>query len=160
MPAMLLVGVQSDGTPVWVAVDGSGRLLIAIPRERTPLKVTRLYAAAGVAPHAGTQRWTYTVPASRKAIVEVLHTEVYRDGAPTTAGRCSVFIHYTPSGGSLTRILEWTQLLTAVGNEKSSDLAPNMLMLAGDVLTASSYDLSTGGTLLIVASAVISEFAA
>jgi hypothetical protein len=118
----------------------------AIYYDRAPTPKTFEYNAGGVGPHSFTQRWSYTVPASRKAFLEYVGAWVNRVTAASSVGNFSVEVRYTPSGGSFSRIL----FMSVADNtlQKPYVYFPTQFgyMGPGDVVTGNTQDASTGGT--------------
>jgi len=133
---------------------------IAEPRERNPVWITRFYGVAGVAPHLAVNRWTYTVPAGKKARLQTIFASMIQDAVAAVAGLVTASINYTPSGGSITRIAEATKINLAVGSEGHVGSGVDVLMGAGDLLQGVTSDANTGGTNRLLVSATIVEFAA
>lgn len=123
-----------------------------------PIKITKSYLAAGVAPHGTTQRWSYTVPAGRRAIVELMSAETIRDGASGAPARAANFFTYTPSGVAATFPLEAGIDAGALGEKHSVMWGGKLVMHAADVMAGSTADASTGGTLFFNSAFVASEF--
>jgi hypothetical protein len=129
-----------------------------MPWDRNPLMVRLSYEADGVAPHFLTERFLYTVPSRRKAILNSLAIAIIREVAPTTTGLVVARIVITPSGGSPLTILRIAHQLAAVGEPFHLTTDPNALMSPGDVLAAVTNDQSTGGTMGYNLSAILTEF--
>jgi len=67
------------------------------PHDRNPVRQTLTYSGTGIAPHATTQRFSYTVPSGKKAIVLAAQANLQRATAATTAAitRASVQLQNT-----------------------------------------------------------------
>ena len=138
-----------------VATD---RLRVAEMRERNPSRISGMYRAGGVAPHADTQRWTYTVPANRACLVERSHLAILRDAVATVANYTSAYLVMTPSGGSGNFIDEVILWNLAVGATLVSSVGLSLLMRAGDQIEGRTVDLSTGGTNFLSTGIIATEF--
>jgi len=126
--------------------------------DRNPLTRWQTYIGSNVGPHAETTRWTYTVPAGKKATVELTYLYVRRASAPTTASQISVDVKFTPSGGSAATVVR-AETFTAVTTDVISITNPIAMFLGvGDVLAVTSSDASTGGTVNYILTAKITEF--
>lgn len=138
----------------------TGQPIIGRPAwyDRNPTIQEGKYVAASVAPHAQEPRWTYTVPAGKKAFVELAFLRIYRRTAATTVGIWAADIYYQPSGGSSTSHMRISSLDNTVGSEKTLTIGQNMIMLAGDALRGYTEDASTGGTCDYAVIAKITEF--
>jgi hypothetical protein len=138
----------------------TGQPIIGRPAwyDRNPSSQWLSYQANNVAPHSITQRWVYTVPSGKKAILEFAACYVRRSAAATTVGRVQVDIWITPSGGSVKKI-SLAQLLTNnVGDMDRMDLGQSLILNAGDKIEGYSEDASTGGTTNILIAAKLTEF--
>lgn len=130
-----------------VVVDSSGRLRVSVPQERSGADIDDEYAAGGIAPHGLTTRWTYTVPVSKIAVIELIMVNILRDGASAAPSSVQGRIEYTPSGGALGQLLT-AEIVTGVLGDKDGKVWGGQLWLyAGDVLQCRTFDASTGGTM-------------
>jgi len=127
--------------------------------DRNPVVAGHSYFAV-TGPHTYTTRFTYTVPAGKKAMVEVMHANVKRVTAPTTGGYAGIYFAFTPSGGTLTIILraELTSADAAAKDKESASIGSSMTLKAGDTIDAATQDLSTGGTIYYGIDMKITEF--
>jgi hypothetical protein len=107
--------------------------------DRAPSIILNQYAAT-IAPHVATTRWTYTVPAGRKALVESAFASMITDtvGAPAGNRNVAVAVTTTP----LIQVYYSAMFPNALS---SSNLAGAIILLAGITLGASTSDASTGG---------------
>ena len=112
------------------------------------------YSAADVAPHADTTRWTYTVPASRLAIVTHLLMQFYRKTAATTVNTTTIYV-IGPSNLILSLIQSYDN---NVGSQSHNIIGQSMILTAGQSLAAHTYDQSTGGTHDFTVSMTAMEF--
>lgn len=138
----------------------SGQPIISRPawHDRNPAHIQLQWFNNNQAPHTATQRWTYTVPAGKKAFVEAALVYIRRSAAATTAARVQLTIGVTPSGG-LDRVLLLAQILTNnIGDYDRADLGQSITLLPGDLIDADSVDDSTGGTINYNTVAKITEF--
>jgi len=93
-----------------------------------------------------TTRLTYTVPAGKKAMVEVMQVRVRRASAATTVGLAGAYVMLTPSGGVIKEILDTGINDNTVNARDNNALGGTMVLCTGDQLDLKTYDLSTGGT--------------
>lgn len=121
--------------------------------DRNPATVVRSYAAGGVGPHAETNRWTYTVPAGRRAAVTFLEADVFRDSAATTLGVITVSVYYNTE--LVLRSIVWNN---TVGARDFKLMTGLMVLNPGDTIRATTSDTSTGGSANYRISAMIVEF--
>jgi len=125
--------------------------------DRNPFVIMRGFSSV-TGPHSMTDRWTYTVPAGKKAYIEFLCIKSIRATAAGTAGTVVIQITYTPSGAS-EQVLAATGLYTnTVGDKDEVTCGHALTMLAGDLLKGLTYDGSTGGTVNYLVVAKITEF--
>lgn len=110
-----------------------------------PLMVLNVVAIGSTAPHADTVRWTYTVPANRFAIVELLHLKNKRDTAAAPAGSLSNYVGYTVSGGTEQVLINTQHFAAAVDAGDSATWGSEMRLATGDRLRGRTSDTSTGG---------------
>lgn len=126
--------------------------------DRNSATKGRTYGAAGVAPHATTTRWEYTVPSGKAAYVETLNVLLLRDNAPTVQALAQIII-YIQSSDAVTAIAlqlrEYTTSTYVFLYGSQSNIA---LLKSGDVIYAASNDPSTGGTHIITADMKLTEF--
>lgn len=124
--------------------------------DRNPTDVNQNYSNT-LAPHVTTTRWTYTVPAGRKCLVELVNSRIMRITAAAPAGYADVAI----SLGNVLAYLALAELNSgdnAIGVRESKYITAQALLLAGDVLQAQTADGSTGGTIGYLASFKGTEF--
>jgi len=114
--------------------------------DRTAASKCDYYYGQGVSPHAVTTRLTYTVPAGKKAMVEVMQVRVRRASAATTVGLAGAYVMLTPSGGVIKEILDTGINDNTVNARDNNALGGTMVLCTGDQLDLKTYDLSTGGT--------------
>lgn len=123
-----------------------------------PTKVTGVYSGAAVAPHGLTTRWTYTVPAGRFCIVELMRVFLLRETVAAPAAVAAALVTYTPSGGAAGFICNAQLLDNTVGAKEKENWGSELRLQAGDVLQGQTVDGSTGGTLRLHANFVGTEY--
>lgn len=113
-----------------------------------------------VTPHGATERWSYTVPAGKKAMVEALQCAVRRVTTATNPGPAWMRVYVKPAGAS-----EQTLLLAflsttdnTVGSRMECSIGASLTLFPGDQIRAVSFDLSDSGTILYLASAKLTLF--
>jgi hypothetical protein len=126
--------------------------------DRNPTHKLLSWGQLNVAPHGETVRWTYTVPAGKKAFVESVFAYLRRSAAATTVGRAAVVIWITPSGGSAAILIDVEILTNNVGDSDRQGVGQSLILLPGDTIEARTVDISTGGTVNYSAAAKITEF--
>jgi len=126
----------------------TGQPIISRPAwyDRNPIQRSNFYVAGTVAPHTSTQRWSYTCPSGKKAMVEVLMANVMRDSAATTVGVAESGVFLSPGGSGSVIIVSAEILENTVGARNYFSLGVSLTLLATDVISGSTFDASTGGT--------------
>jgi cytoskeletal protein CcmA (bactofilin family) len=113
------------------------------------------YNVVGVAPHADTNRWTYTVPASRIAIVRSANCTSVRTAAPVAAGYAGAYIQIN----STMFLLITIESNATVGTlPRNAFLGEGAILVAADTLKGFTYDTGNGGTYNEYVSANIAVF--
>jgi hypothetical protein len=131
--------------------------------DRNPLNIVKVYANT-VGPHASTQRWSYTVPTGRKAMMEELFDEVFRASTASANGGPTCDIYYTPSGGSQSYLCE--SIISNVtagagpgtGAYDKTIMGQGIILYAGDNVACYTLDAGSGGTVSYICSAKLTEF--
>lgn len=100
-----------------------------IDAVRVPARIIVASNAAGYGAHGYTERWRYTVPAGKRALVKILYFYVDQTAANEDIGEK---VLYTPAGGATVHIARAMSLATQY---VSPTFTPDMVMLAGDALT-------------------------
>ena len=135
------------------------QLLRTVPwYDRNPKSVFKRYVATDVAPHALTERWSYTVPKGRKAFVEYLAASAVRITAAGPQGLVTACIDLGIPGPTALSLMAAQVMTNNVGDKDRVNIGQSLTLEAGDVLKASSTDLSTGGTMAYRLVAKITEF--
>lgn len=114
--------------------------------DRGPTVKSAGYSQGGIAPHAATDRWTYTVPANRKTAAQCIQAAVTREGVAGAPGLQLTRIRYTQAGGSLIELIYAPVLANTTGAQSNLINSGTLVMLAGDLIVGNTYDNSTGGT--------------
>jgi len=124
------------------------------PHDRNPVRQTLTYSGTGIAPHATTQRFSYTVPSGKKAIVLAAQANLQRATAATTAAitRASVQLQNTLVVDA--RI----SYDNNVGARASMNIAQAGVLLPGETVIGQTRDTSTGGTVDYEIDCLITEF--
>lgn len=126
--------------------------------DRNPGPKTSMYSAGGVAPHASTTRWSYTVPVGRKAWVDSMWIQVDRAAAGTTAGVVAANLNYVPNGGTVGVFGQGWLFNNAVGAVNQVVAEQFGYLGAGDVLSSTTSDGSTGGSIDYTIAAKYTEY--
>jgi len=113
--------------------------------ERQPTLVRRSYTSDGTAPHLQTDRWEYTVPNDRIAIILLLELQVIRTTAAAPAGLMDLHICYTPQGEVVLPLTVAMVLDNTVGAKGERTLGSPIILWPGDYIVCHTADASTGG---------------
>lgn len=122
--------------------------------DRNPLAVGALYESGALAPHATTQRFIYTVPAGRRAVIHSALAAVMRDTAAAPLGSAQALVTTDVSA----RFTAPQLRDNTVGAVAQQVLAPGAILPAGGVVEGYTTDNSTGGTCLFWLSFSATEF--
>ena len=125
--------------------------------DRNAAGDTKRYNAI-VGPHAQTTRWTFTVPAGKKAYIEVLSLRISQWTAVTTPGFADCGIELNTSG-SPTSLL-YQKLLTAIATLPFSlqTIPLQVSMYPADSVACFTSDTSVGGTVAYLPDARFTTF--
>jgi len=97
------------------------------------------------APHADTQRWTYTVPAGKKFQIGSAQVSTYRTTVAGVSGQVAGYIAITPSGGAVTVALPVIFLNNTLNFGSNIVGLTSEYLFAGDQIQGRDQDASTGG---------------
>lgn len=124
---------------------------------RNPIIVPKVSRQVAIAPHLEAQRWTYTVPTGRNAIVTSLNLWIFRNTVAAPAGVADIVLYVT-SGGAPQAMYDLPLFLNTVGANLGIFIGQNLTMLAGHTISLYDVDGSTGGTVSYYGLAQIVEF--
>lgn len=126
--------------------------------DRAPTSIVLNFVGA-VAPHADTPRWSYTVPALRKAFCEAIVINLHRATAAAPAAFAKGSIQYqTAAMTVLTELLRVTSYNINVDAESQIVIGNSIMMQPGEKIEGHTVDTSGGGTVDWNVSAKITEF--
>ena len=117
--------------------------------DRNPIPRVNAYFSGPIAPAGSVTRWSYTVPALKKFLLQTLQTLAIREtvAGVVNAGAAAIAA-YTPSGSGLSQFQVAPATGTnTIGSGVSVAFGANAVFLAGDLLQGISLDSSTGGTI-------------
>lgn len=123
-----------------------------------PLKVAKNYSALGVGPHGITNRWVYTVPAGRFAILEGMGAALSRSTAPGALGHAQAGAQVGPATGGLARLSVIMLDSAAVGANGQAAWGASAKLIAGDQAIGYTLDVSVGGTINYDVSLLATEY--
>jgi len=129
-----------------------GSFAVARPAyyDRNATSTLQSYGA-DLAPHTTTTRFTTTVAAGTKLIVEVAQAFTMTTSAATTAGRGFSQVQVT-SGGTSVDLARVDQIQLSTSQAATQQLIPlSLTVYAGETVTGVTFNGSTGGTLFHVA---------
>ena len=112
--------------------------------DRNPL-VIFLYYNSIDAPAVNSTKWTYTVPKGRKCYIEYAACEMMRISVANPGGYAECNITFTPNKQIKNNILDAVLVTNNAGDSTNKDIGQTIILLAGDILTCETEDLSTGG---------------
>jgi hypothetical protein len=116
------------------------------------------YAATGVAPHAATSRWSYTVPAGRAAQLGPYSISSSRDTVAAAVGTVWNYVNISPAAGGSIAV----NLLSLINNtlyaQQQVQVGLSGTIFAGDTVQGFTSDNSTGGAISYVNSIAIAEY--
>ena len=114
--------------------------------DRNPISINGLYDAT-VGPHVEAVRITYTCPANRIAMVEVMGINATRITAAAPIGFVNVRWYCQPVGGVNRPFFTVTTFNNVTGVSIDRTIGSTMVLYAGDILTLTTTDVGTGGTI-------------
>jgi len=112
--------------------------------DRNPENVGKDYDAS-VAGHATTERISYTVPADRTCMVEMLSINAYRGTAAGGNNLTEVKWYHTPIGGVKTKLITNNMYGNTVGDIVHYSLGASLTLFSGDVLSMETRDVPNSG---------------
>jgi len=144
--------ISGDLSKLDVALSTRARLQPWYQTNFTP--VNNNYSGDSVAPHSVTDRWSYTCPAGRIAMVMLVFLEMMRQTAPTTAGQAALEMILSGT----VRICDIRETTSTVGVVKYFGYGQGAILIAGQTILARTQDGSTGGGYMYTLSANVMEF--
>jgi hypothetical protein len=114
--------------------------------DRGPLEKGQYYQGVAVAPHGGTTRWTYTVPAARKAYIEACFADIMRITAAGVVSLATATFVCTLNGAQTSVLGSALLFNNTLGTFDKVIVNGTITLLAGSVIAAQTSDASTGGT--------------
>jgi len=126
--------------------------------DRNPATRTVYYNGSGVAPHSYISRGSYTVPAGKKAVLELAFIQTYRLAAATTVAAVIADIAFTPSGGSAQLLQQLWHMDNTLYVVRDKTVPMSICMQVGDRIDIDTGDGSTGGTNSYIMLLKLTEF--
>lgn len=104
------------------------------------------YSAAALASHATTQRWSYTVPGTKKCAIggATLTLRGVTAGGPAGTAICGCRL--TPSGGAATVVAQLVAFFNAPLQGMSASALEGLQLMSNDQLEGITGDTSTGAS--------------
>lgn len=125
--------------------------------DRNSNSVSKFYEGLGIGPHGATARFNYTVPVGKRSFVTYLFHAVTRGTIAAPVGIVRSYLACILNSTAFN--LDFIEFLTnAVGDRIAYIIGQNILMNAGDQVTAYTFDNSTGGTINYNISLQLVEF--
>jgi len=115
--------------------------------DRNPTTQNFYISVLNQAPHTTTERFSRTIPAGKKAMVEVGQCSLVRRTAATTLQAAQAFLSITPSGGYETPLLTAHLFDNTVGARADAFIGQSVTLNAGDIIKGYTFDSSTGGAI-------------
>lgn len=125
-------------------------------RNPTPRYFTSLVENS--APHGSVQRYTYTVPANRKCIIEVSCASWQRLTVAAPSGVATAAININDGLGSSANIPIIRNNSNTAGFMDHALLALQAVLIAGHQLSANDLDISTGGLCTYIMDTKLTEY--
>jgi len=113
--------------------------------------------AANLGPHADTTRWTVTVAAGKKSLVELGATYSRRITVATVAGEYGSYIQLT-SGATNVYFPATATVSNVVDFTNSAQYSGSPTLYAGETIAGHTYDLCTGGIVNYTVAAKLTTF--
>lgn len=112
--------------------------------DRNAASVTAEYVGT-VGPHAGTNRFTYTVASGKKLITEFAYSSMYRATVAAPVGQYSAIV-FAQVGANTPRFAYIDSVKNTVDATQQTTTAGAITIYAGESLNGYTSDASTGGT--------------
>ena len=127
--------------------------------ERNPISCHIRYNVGAEAPHATTERASYTVPAGKIAILKNALAHARVETVATTAGRKGVYIMLTIGGIDYHFCISMMGAdQNVIGNNSMQMSSNEVLLNAGDTVKILTVDLSTAGTIGYTGVVLITQY--
>ena len=126
--------------------------------DRNPIGVVKRYEANAV-PHGLTTRWTYTVPANKKAFVETLCCNLTRVTVATAVGIVEAYISWAETAIATSySMLKGVLFTNVIGDKDRASIGHGFILLEGHTIRGVTADASTDGTVNFHLATKITEF--
>lgn len=112
----------------------------------------------GVGPHGVTQRFTRTIPAGQRAVLQAAFLNIIRLTAAAPVGLVQAYVIATIQSVT-TKPLNLWMLTNGVGDTQHESWSGELYLNAGDQIAGFTTDAGTGGTLNYSVFATSTEFA-
>lgn len=122
--------------------------------EKNAISESAEFTQNNVAPHGDTLRATYTVPNTKLAEIQMIELFVFRRSAGSSIGNVEIKVDSSIRGRLATIIFRDN----TVGAVSSQNFGKSLLLETGEIITISTEDDSTGGTLNYSINVGITEF--
>ncbi len=153
VPARSQWSIRGGVQPIWASPNYY---------DRNPKSLDFHVATGFIGPHAATTRWSYTVPAGRRAFIERGFSFVQMSGVPSVVSDRQSYLAHFPVGGGPGALFIFAVLTldsgVIPGTRSTDDASTAKEMQAGDILQFVTLDLCTGGNAAYIGDAVGTEF--
>lgn len=126
--------------------------------DRNPLVIVKLSQLFAVGPFGPSTGWNYTVPANRKCVIESTQATIWRDTAAAAPLDRWAGINLQDPLTTNTWIPWAVSMSNTVDNRQDLFGALQAVALAGNVISCSLSDQSTGGTSSFIAAMKATEY--
>lgn len=127
--------------------------------DRNARTIMLSFASGGIGPAGGfQQRWSYTVPAGRRAQVDSTIVEIIRDAVANADNGAQAILEITPAGGSTAEYFRNFMLNNTLGFAQIIPLGSTGNLQAGDVFSSKTTVAGTGGSVFFGIYAKLTEF--
>lgn len=116
--------------------------------DRNPINTVREFNARAVLPHAETERWTYTVPADKKAFLENGVADTILASAASSGGLrlCAITMDTDQNAALIVVTGEILPEQNTIADRDKNVFTGAMMAVAGEIIAGISVDVATDGT--------------
>jgi len=126
--------------------------------DRNPVQTVKSLTVFSDSPAGTTVRWTYTVPAGKRALLTSGTINIQRYTVATSVGQLEYYLAISPLGSGRTGFMGFLDNDNTVNRVLRATIGQGPLLNTADVVEALSRDSSTGGTNNVWMSATFTEF--
>ena len=126
--------------------------------DRNPVQTVKSVTVYSDPPAGFTVRWTYTVPAGKRALITSGTINIQRYTVATVVGQLQYMLAISPLGSGRTGFMGFYDNDNTVNRALRATIGQGPLLNAADVVEALTADSCTGGTNNVWISATFTEF--